>query len=464
MVGETMFNFKFKIHQKKISLGTAGVILLVVLVLVGVIYLWVKPSGNDGDAKGAQGRKAGERNILFYRNPMNPAITSPSPAKDEMGMDYIPVYADEGNTPSKPMAQKVDEFFGEDLPDSAKGEVEGLAPVTLSNEGIELAGVLTARVRSDVFQSSIRTVGRVIADEALVRMVQTRVSGWVEKMFVQSAGQMVNQGHPILSLYSPELLSSQEEFLQAGAAAEKLSTSSDLETRKFGLELQRSAERRLNLLDVPDAFIMELAKTKKPQRAITLIAPISGFVMLKDVFEGQQVEPGMTLFVITDLTRIWVEADFYEYEGKALRLGQEATITSSYDPALELQGKVALLFPYLNTESRTIKARLEFPNDSLVLRPGMYVDVDLRIDLGRSLMVPESAVLDSGPRKVVFVEKGGGRFEPREVRTGGMSDGNIQILEGVTEGEMVAIKANFLLDSESRLQAVIQGVLRKKKQ
>ncbi|MFZ5569857.1 MAG: efflux RND transporter periplasmic adaptor subunit [Thermodesulfobacteriota bacterium] len=455
-----MFDSIFRESSGRLSRRQVVAALVALVVLAGAIYLLARPGGNGGGTGGTPGRKTGERTILFYRNPMNPAITSPTPAKDEMGMDYLPVYEDEGNAPPKSMEQEVEDFFAEE-DGAGGGAVEGLVPVVLSARATAMAGVRTAPAVSGPIYGNIRTVGRVMADERLVRQVQTRAAGWVEQLVVQSAGQMVEKGAPILSLYSPELFSSQEEFLQAGDTARKLAKSPDPETRKFGRGLEQAAIQRLKLFDVPEAFIAELAEKRQPVRAVTLVAPLSGFVMLKEVFAGQQVSPGMLLFEITDLSRIWVEADFYESDGTALKSGQEAVIRSPYDPALELTGRVDLVYPFLDPESRTIKVRLEFPNESLALKPGMYVDVDLRLDFGPGISIPESAVLDSGTRKVVFIDKGNGRFEPREVVPGARSNGGIQILKGVAPGERVAVTANFLLDSESRLQAVIQEMMKK---
>ncbi len=332
-----------------------------------------------------------------------------------------------------------------------------MAPIVLSQHGIELAGVITTPAVRESFVKTIRTVGIVTPDETRIYRVQTRVSGWVEKLYVNYTGQMVTSNMPLLSIYSPELFSSQEELIGALETYEKMGASKSPEAKKYGQTLIDTSIKRLKLFDVPETFIKELEKTKKIQRAITLDAPISGFVTKKEVFEGQRVEPGTELFTITDLSRIWIEADFYEYEAKELQIGQEAVIFSSYDPSIELKGNVTFIYPYLNTESRTLKARIEFPNDQLVLKPGMYVDVNLNINLGESVVVPDSAVIYSGIRRVVFVNTNDGRFEPREVRTGARSKGFIQILSGVSEDDLVAIKANFLLDSESRLQAIIQG-------
>jgi Cu(I)/Ag(I) efflux system membrane fusion protein len=436
------------------AIKTTLLIFIVIMILGGAAFLTSHFSFLTKKNDSAQSsQKPGERKILFYRNPMNPAITSSVPAKDEMGMDYIPVYSDEGTAPKKTIEQETDDFF-------AEGPPAGLAPITLSEQGIKIAGVQTAPVVRDPFILTIRTVGRVVPDETGVRRVQTRVSGWVEKLYVNFAGQYVRQGEPILSVYSPELLSSQEEFLQAKETAARMTASSDIETRKFGEVLLNAAKRRLRLFEVPDNFIRELERTKKATSAVTLVAPISGYVIGKAVLEGQKTEPGMELFTISDLSKIWIEADFYEYEANTLKTGMDATVSSSYFPE-KLIGKIAYVYPYLNAESRTLKARLEFSNENMVLKPGMFVDVSLMADLGESVVIPDSAVMDSGVRKIVFVNKAKNSFEPREIKTGAKSNGKYQILSGLQPGEMVAVRANFLLDSESRLQAIIQGMMKK---
>ena len=383
-----------------------------------------------------------ERKIIFYRNPMNPEISSSIPAKDEMGMDYIPVYADEAQG-------------GEST------GVSGMAPVVLSSQGIELSGVITAPAVSEGFIKTIRTVGQVLADETRVHRVQTRVSGWVEELFVNYLGRMVTKGTPLLSIYSPELVSSQEEFIGALEARGKIDALKNAEEKKYIQTLLDASAKRLKLFNVPDAFIKELEKTRKVQRLITLEAPVSGFVTGKEVFSGQKVEPGMALLTLTDFSQIWVEADFYEYEAGELKTGQAAELFSSYDPGLSLKGKVTYIYPYLNPESRTLRARMEFSNEEMRLKPGMFVDVRLDLDMGVSVVIPDSAVMYSGLRKIVFVNTEGSRFEPREVTVGARSNGKVQILSGVSDGDRVAIKANFLLDSESRLQAIIQGAVKK---
>ncbi len=380
----------------------------------------------------------GERKVLFYRNPMNPKITSPVPMRDEMGMDYVPVYADEVA--------------------SAEGGVTGMATVEISPDGIRLSGVQTEPAVIERVARSVRTVGTVTADETRIRHVHTKIAGWVEKLFVNFTGQLVRKGQPILSIYSQELLASQQEFLRARETAAKFAASELPEVRRGGEELLQSAEQRLRLFDVPEDFIAELKRTGQPTRAVTLLAPVSGFVTAKEVFEGQQIEPGMELFTITDLTRIWIEADFYEYEARALHVGQEAKVTLPYDPSRQLVGRVTYIYPTLNPESRTLRVRLEFQNPDFGLKPGMFANVELPLDAAEGVVIPDSAVIDTGERQVVFVSLGSGRFEPREVRLGVRSSGKAQVLSGVAGGDQVVTRANFLLDSESQLRAAIAGM------
>jgi len=381
---------------------------------------------------------AGERKLLFYRNPMNPKITSPVPMKDEMGMDYVPVYAEEA-------------------PGQEAG-VPGLATVEVSREGLRLAGVQTEPAVFERLARTIRTVGIVTADESRIRHVHTKITGWVEKLSVNFTGQQVRAGEPILSVYSPELLASQEEFLRAREAAARFASSSIPEVRKGGEDLVSAARQRLRLFDVPESLIEELERTGTPRRTVTLLAPVSGFVTAKGTFEGQQVEPGMELFTITDLSRIWIEADFYEYEARDLRLGEEASLTLPYDPGTRLTGRITYVYPTLDPETRTVRVRFEFANPGLALKPGMFADVKLAVAAREGIVIPDSAVIDTGERQVVFVSLGGGKFQPRQVRLGSRGEGKVEVLSGVAAGEQVVVRANFLLDSESQLRAAVAAV------
>ena len=382
----------------------------------------------------------GGRRLLYYRNPMNPSVTSPVPMKDEMGMEYLPVYADE-------------------VTRQPGSTVSGRAPVQLTEDGVRLAGVQTAPAVEGRLARTIRTVGTVTADERRIQHFHTRVSGWVETLHVNFTGQFVKQGQPVISIYSPELLASQEEFLRAREAATRFAASDLPEVRKGGEELLAAARRRLRLFDVPEEFIAELERTGEPQRAVTLVAHSSGYVTSKGVFQGQQVDPGMMdLFTITDLSHVWIDADFYESEAGLLRFGQPAQLALSYEPAVRLTARIAYIYPTLNPDTRTVKVRFDFANSDMKLKPGMFADVELDTEGSSGVVIPDSAVIDTGERQIVFVGTGGGRFEPRQVRLGVRSEGRALVLSGVAAGEQVVVKANFLLDSESQLRAALTGV------
>jgi multidrug efflux pump subunit AcrA (membrane-fusion protein) len=389
----------------------------------------------DVAPKGAA-QPRGERKLLFYRNPMNGMVTSPTPAKDEMGMDYVPVYEDE----------------------AAQGKasaVEGLATVRVADDVLLRSGVQTAPAARATAGRTIRTVGIVVPDETRVRRVQTKVAGWIEKLYVNFTGQYVAAGQPLVSIYSPELLSTQEEYLRAKKTAEQFTSSPDPEVRGIGVDLVRSARRRLELFDIPASFIDSLEKLGTPQKAVTLVAPFAGSVTAKSAFEGQKVEPGMELFTLSDLSKVWVEASLYEYEAAAALVGKQATLTLSHQE-LALKGSVTFVSPVLAADSRTLTVRFEFPNPGLVLKPQMHVDVSLALDASTSVVVPDAALMDTGLRTIVFVETAPGTFEPRAVVVGVRGDGTAEILSGLREGELVAVKANFLLDSESRLRSAIE--------
>lgn len=390
-----------------------------------------------GSAAQGAGAGKGGRRILFYRNPMNPSVTSPVPAKDAMGMDYVPVYEDEVGGAGGGTA------------------VEGYATIKVGAESLRIAGVQTAPAVRERISRPVRTVGIVVPDERRVRRVQTKIEGWIEKLHVNFTGQLVAKGQPLMELYSPELVASQKEYLVALNMHHRMEQNPYPEEREMAEELVQSSRRRLQLYDVPPSFIDELEKSGTPRRTVTLNAPVSGYVTAKDVFEGTRVMPGMELFTVTDLSRIWIEADLYEYEARAVRPGQEASLSTAYDPGRPLKGRVAYVYPTLSAETRTLKVRFEFPNPGLRLKPQMYADVTLALDPATGVVIPDSALIDTGVRQIVFVDLGGGSFEPREVKVGVRGDGKAMILSGVKEGERVAVGANFLLDSESKLRAAL---------
>jgi len=384
--------------------------------------------------EGAAAPAAGHR-VLYYRNPMDPAVTSPVPMKDGMGMDYVPVYADEAGP--------------------AGSAVEGRVPVNLDARGMELAGIQTAPATREPLARIILAVGSILPDETRIRHIHTKISGWIEKLYADFTGQWVKKGDPVLAIYSPELLSGQEEFLNAKAAYGKFSASTVPDVREGAGMLVDAARRRLQLFDVPQAFIDELEKSGTAQRAVTLTAPSGGYITAKDVFEGQRVGPETDLYALTDLSTVWIEADIYENEAAGVKTGDQAVVTLPYDPGVRLEGRIAYIYPTLNPETRTLRVRLAFPNPGLTLKPAMYANVELSSAPVDAIVVPDGAVLDSGTRKLVFVETAPGSFAPREVTVGLRSGGKTRITGGLAEGERVVVKANFLLDSESRLKAAM---------
>jgi Cu(I)/Ag(I) efflux system membrane fusion protein len=331
------------------------------------------------------------------------------------------------------------------------------APITLSEGAGRLAGVATEPAVPGSLGRTVRTVGQVVADERLVRHIHTRVTGWVEKLYVNFVGQPVRAGEPLLALYSPELLASQEEYLRAREATLAFSRSPLAEVREGGEDLLRSARRRLELLHLPPATLDTLERTGLAQRTVTLASPVSGFVVMRQVFEGQQVDPGMDLLTVADLSRVWVEADFPEADVTALRQGQELALSLPSDPGMRRTGRVSFIAPTLEPQSRTLKVRLDVANRDGMWKPGMVVDVVAELGSRPGIVISESAVIDTGRRQTVFVESRPGVFAPRDVRLGGRGAGRALVLAGLAAGERVAVEANFLLDSESRLRAAVSS-------
>ena len=349
--------------------------------------------------------------------------------------------------------------------------VPGMAAIRLTTEGIKLAGVQTATAEQGSVARTIRTVGIVAADESRVRRVQLKTEGYVERLFVNTPGQAVRRGDPLLAIYSPELLAGQQEYLRAIEARNSLggaveasgepagsgTLAADADRLRDADLLVRAARERLQLLDVPDGVLTQLEQTGKSTRTITLRSPASGVVTERMAYEGMKVMPGMELFIISDLSEVWIEGSFYESEAPFLAVGRPAMVTLAYDPSVMLQGEVKFVYPYLDPESRTLRARFSFPNAEGLLKPGMYANVVLEAGGGDGVIIPDNAVMDTGERKIVFVSKGDGLFEPRSVETGVRTEGKVVVLAGVMAGEEVVVRANFLLDSESRIRAALSG-------
>lgn len=341
-----------------------------------------------------------------------------------------------------------------------EGRVTEIAPgtVQISPERQQLIGVRFGTVEKRALRKVIRTVGRIDYDEKRIGTVSPKISGWIEELYADFTGRFVRKGEPLLTIYSPELVSTQEEYLLALKARRDWSKSPFSEVSEAGNLLADSARRRLKLWDISDEQIQALEESGQPRKALTLASPYTGYVLEKSVTRGQFVEAGMTLFKIADLSVVWLIADIYEYELPAIRLGQHAVIQMGIYPGDVFRGKAIYIYPYLDPQTRTAKVRFEFANPKGRLKPEMFGNVEIQADLGVRLAVPEGAVIDTGVRKVVIVDRGTGYFEPREVRLGAKAADFFEIIDGLEEGERVVTSANFLIDSESKLKEAVGGM------
>jgi Cu(I)/Ag(I) efflux system membrane fusion protein len=333
--------------------------------------------------------------------------------------------------------------------EGAQVAVPGMAEVEVPVERRQAIGVRTAEVARRTLTQGVRTVGLVAADERRVRRIQTKVSGWVDELLVAYTGALVKAGEPILSIYSPELVAAQREYLLARRAGGAAGGSSGL--------LVQSARMRLRNWDLTDAQIEALGRSGEPRRSVVLHSPIAGYVTLKPVTQGMYVTPEMELYRITDLDAVWIWADLYESEIELVAIGQTAAISLASAPGRTFTAVVAYVSPTMEPATRTLRVRFDIDNRGHPLKPGMYATVVLEAPLGEVLALPEEAVIDTGERRVVFVETAPGRFQPREVELGRTGEGHYEVLGGLEAGERVVVSAQFLLDSESRLRAAAGG-------
>jgi Cu(I)/Ag(I) efflux system membrane fusion protein/cobalt-zinc-cadmium efflux system membrane fusion protein len=420
-----------------------------------------------------------ERRVKYWVSPMDPKFVSDKPGKDPMGMDLVPVY-EEGQAPP-PKERKVkywvspmDPGYISDKPGKApcgmdlvpvyETEGEGAAPGTIAVEPATLQsmGVRTAKVEVRPLARTIRAVGRVTPDEKRLAVVTTKVNGWVDRLYIKVTGDPIRRGQPLLSIYSPELVSTQKEYLLALRNLKDLEKTPYPEVKESAQRLLEASRRRLEYFDIGRGQIEALEKTGEVKKDLTLTSPVQGIVMKRMVTQGQMVQAGMPLLEVADLTEVWVEADIYEYELPWVKVGEKAQITLSYLPGETFTGRIEYLYPYLKESTRTAKVRLRFANPRLSLKPEMFAQVEIKSPLpGPVVAVPSEAVLDSGERQLVFIALGQGRFEPREVKLGAEGDSGLrEVRSGLQGGEAVVVSAQFLLDSESRIREAVAKMLK----
>lgn len=360
-------------------------------------------------------------------------------------LDLVPVkVGEQGSSPAQ----------GRKAEPAAAGQREQIA---IDPRRQQLIGVRTAPVKRASIAQSIRTIGLVRYDETRLADVNLKLEGWIRDLYVDYTGQLIRKGQPLFTIYSPEMLSTENEYLLALKTREQLQQSQIADARIHADQLVEAARERLRLWDLPAEQIKALEDTRQAQATVTFASPADGFVIEKQAVKGMHVRPGQTLYKVADLSVVWVEADVYENEIRGVRVGARATVTIDAYPTERFAGRAIYVYPTVDETTRTVKVRLELMNGAGRLKPGMYANVELNETNATGLVVPTNAVLDSGREQVVFVAQGDGYFEPRRVKLGHRLQDTIEIVEGVKEGELVATGATFLLDSESQLRASLQG-------
>jgi Cu(I)/Ag(I) efflux system membrane fusion protein/cobalt-zinc-cadmium efflux system membrane fusion protein len=396
----------------------------------------VEIKGGPATTHASSGRPeaSGERKVLYWYAPMDPTYMRDEPGLSPMGMKLVPKYA-------------------EDVESSEAGVIR-IDPVQVQNIGV----VSTEALAEDIARYS-RTVGILDFNADHINWVNTKFEGWIEKVHVNYVGQDVRQGQPLFAIYSPELVTTQEEYLRALEYRASLIDSGRTETLRQAESLVRSSRERLEYWDITEQQIRHLESTRQVQRRLTVTSPADGVVveLMNEALEGMFVKPGMDLYKIANLSTVWVHADVYESDMAWIRDGQDAVVSFRHDPGREVRGKILFLYPEVSRDTRTLKICIEVANPDGHLRPGMYADVLVEGPaLRKAVVVPRAAVLRSGERDIVFLDLGDGRFQPREVSLGvaGQQD-RVQILAGVSPGDRVVTQAQFMLDSESRIQEAI---------
>ena len=365
---------------------------------------------------------------------MDPAYISDKPGKSPMGMDLVPVYEDE-----------------------VMEDAIVIDPVTMQNMGVR-----SELVRKQKLSRTIRTVGHIDYNEEAIYVINTKIGGYIEKLYVDFTGETVKKGQPLLEIYSPELVNSQEEYISAYTSYLELKDSAIKDVRRGSELLFEATKRRLEYWDISDEQIQELQRTGKARKTMVIHSPANGIVVHKNAIEGVAVKPGQDLFRIADLSSIWLLAHIYEYQLPYLKLGQKATMSLPYFPGEVFNGQVEFIYPYLNEKTRDVKVRLRFPNPGLKLKPQMFADITIESELpGDRLVISEEAVIRTGKREIVFVDADGGMFTPREVITGSSGEGGIiEIKSGLFAGEIIVTSGQFMLDSESKTQEAIKKMIK----
>lgn len=447
---------------------------LIVMLLLGLgLGFWL---GQQQPVQTSAIPAVAERKPLYYRHPMNPQVTSPTPAKDDMGMDYLPVYAEDQSPPEakqqsgkilyyrhpmgapdiSPVAKK-DEMGMDYLP-VYESEPESSGQIRISPEKIQKLGVTTETVAKRTLTRSIRALGSIQVDERRVHAVTPRFEGWIQRLHVNATGQAVKRGQALLDSYSPALMTAQQEYLIARQGQQMLQQGS-AQAQDTAAQLTENALQRLRYWDIAPMQLQRLKTQQKTLDSLPLLSPVNGVVVEKPAIEGMRFMPGELLFRIADLSEVWLLAEVFEQDIGGVRPGQAVQISINAYPERVFSGKIGFIYPTLATETRTVKVRVELPNADGLLKPGLYGSVTLTTSAegDKRLSIPDSALIDSGVRQVVLLQKNGGRFEPRAVKLGQQADGYHEVLAGLAVGDEVVTRANFLIDAESNLKSALDS-------
>lgn len=404
----------------------AGIAAMSIAVGIGAGWLLKERSQTTPAATNAAApavKEKEEEKVLFYRHPMNPSITSPTPQKDEMGMDYVPVYTEEKEKTGAPGVVSIDPRVVQNL------------------------GVRTAAVGRHRFAVPVDTVGTVVVDERGISFFNPKVNGWVERLHVRAVGDSVRRGQLLAEVYSPELVSAQEEFLVALHGTKRFN---DSPLAKDSASLLETARARLRLLDVPDAEIQSLERGTAVRRTVKIHAPHAGTVTELAMREGGYVTPDTRLYSLADLSRVWVNVEIYASQLGRVKQSDPVTLRLAFMPGREWRGRIDYLYPTVNPQSRTVQARLVFDNPGGVLRPGMYANAAIQTGARDNVLaIPREALLRTGTQEAVILALGEGRFKPMAVRAGMEDGGMVEILEGLEEGKQVVLSGQFLIDAEA---------------
>jgi len=407
-------------------------------------------------------------NVDYYTCTMHPSVHADAPGKCPIcGMELVPVMKKKetakgrngelATSPIRPLADSPSQTDTMQGMPGMKGGAETQAPQTsefvVPVERQQQIGVRWAKAERKPLRHTIRSVGMIVPDKSRNWQFVSRVDGYVQKLNVTSPGEIVEKDAPLMAIYSPDLLTGEREFVELLRMRDEAKTK---DARETPARLVESAKRRLQLWNITDEQIVELEKTKNPSVTLTLLSPFRGVVQSVPVDQGKNVKVGDLLVEVADLSVVWMWAEFYEDELSMLQAGQKITVTAKSYPGQNFDGTISLINPFIDETKRTAKVRIDIPNPDFKLRPGMYVNAELAMDMGEGLTIPTSAVMPTGSRNVVFVDKGEGKLEPRIVQLGSKYGDGYEVQSGLREGERVVSSANFLIDAESKVQGALK--------